>query len=232
MQFFPFLAALFLATTAYAQDAELARAYAANDAAAFERVIQKLSAETTADAPFQTAKAEYAAYAAYQFAHGEKAVKTLMDGAQKRLETYLKAQPDHAEAHALLAGIYGIQIGMSPMKGMTLGSKSSRHLERALELAPDNAFVNYLKGSNLYYTPSTWGGDVAESVVRLELAKSNYESCDPNHSWEYLATLALLGQAYHHQEQTDRAAATYRLALQTEPNFGWVKYELLPKVQR
>ena len=61
------------------------------------------------------------------------------------LRQLLSLEPDHAEAHALLATLYGIQIQESPLRALRLGRALLRHLDAA-RTAGDNPRVHYLLG--------------------------------------------------------------------------------------
>jgi tetratricopeptide (TPR) repeat protein len=77
-----------------------------------------------------------------------------------------------------------------------------------------------------------FGGDAKKSIDYLEKSKTKYESQSLTNTWEYMNVLALLGQAYHGQKAYKKAKTTYETALKAAPNFGWVKYSLLPKTEK
>ena len=131
-----------------------------------------------------------------------------------------------------MSSIYGMKIGLSPIKGPFLGGKSSNAAKKGIELAPDNAFTNYVMGSYLFYTPSMFGGDAAGSLIYLEKAKRIYEKEGRTQTWEYMNMMALLGQAYHNQKEYIKAKAVYTTALEIAPNFGYVKRYLLPRTEK
>lgn len=217
-------------------DETFQQAYVNADAKLWESKIStfKETNSTTSDSELllQLAKAQYYATTSY-LAKGnkEKAGDNLKE-AETNLNTYLKANEKSGVAHALLSAIYGLQIGLSPMKGMTLGSKSSKHLDKALQYSPNDPFVLMLKGSNLYYTPAMWGGDSEEAINYLNKAKEAFEKQGNYCTIDWLNNMALLGQAYHYEEQLQDALSTYKTALNTSGNFGWVKYNLLPKLEK
>jgi len=178
------------------------------------------------------AKAQNASFVSFKVKEDDEGAQKILDQAQKNVEVYLQNNRKSADANALLSSILGRQIALSPMKGMSLGSKSSNLIDKALKLDPMNASANYQKGSSLYFTPRMWGGDVPEAIKHLKAAKAIYETQDIDNNWDYLNTLAILGQAYHYQEELSSAKESYDLALSTAPNFGWVKYNLLPKLKQ
>ncbi|MEO1624058.1 MAG: hypothetical protein AAFV25_02790, partial [Bacteroidota bacterium] len=182
--------------------------------------------------PLELAKTYYAAASIYMIREQEDKAADLLSKSEKILKKLLKADKKAAEPNALLSGVYGMQIALAPMKGMTLGMKSSNLLERALESAPDNPFVHLFKGNNLYYTPSMFGGDLAKSVEHFEKARQGFEAQDAKIYWAYLTTMAHLGQAHHKRKELDKAKTVYDDVLAVSPNFGWVKYSLSPSLEK
>ncbi|HEY1305116.1 MAG TPA: hypothetical protein VGF24_16280 [Vicinamibacterales bacterium] len=158
----------------------------------------------------------------------------LADGVQ-RLQTILKANPNHAEAHILLAGLYGAQIARSPMKGMTLGGRANEELERAATLAPDNPRVYLQQGISAFNTPALFGGsiDKAERLFRRSLDLFEREPVDhPWPNWGRFEAHAWRGQALVEKNDRASARAEYDKALAIAPASGWVRYVLLPALDQ
>lgn len=196
---------------------------------ALDAIYEKSSDDTDL---LNLAKAQHASFTSFKIKKDEEGAQKVLDEAQKNVEIYLQNNGKSAEANALLSGILGMQISLSPMRGMSLGSKSSNLIDKALKYEPMNGLANYQKGSSLYFTPRMWGGDVPEAIKYLEAAKAIYEIQGIENNWNYLNTLAVLGQSYHYQENLNKAKESYDLALSTAPNFGWVKFNLLPKLEQ
>ena len=156
------------------------------------------------------------------------------DETEKNLETLLDNNKKWGEARALLSAQYGLTMGYSPWKGMYLGSKSQSLMEKAQADAPNSPLVWKLYGNSKFFTPETWGGDLKEAIKAYEKSIQLYES-NPDKikfNWFYLDTIAFLGQAYMKDGQTSKAISTYEKALKVEPNFSWVKLNLLPKAKK
>lgn len=139
------------------------------------------------------------------------------------------------ETHALRSGTLGMMIGSSPIKGMTLGPRSGSQMERALELGPNNPRVWLLRGIGAMNTPAMFGGglDKAEEYLTksILLYKTNKPQA-PAPDWGAHEAHAWLGQVYAKQGKKDAARAEYQRALAIEPNDGWVKYGLLPALDK
>lgn len=210
-------------------------AYLTNDLSAWQAGVSQLerSYEQSADPDILLAMAK-GAYGAIGTSFAQQDMEVAAEWVEKA-ETYTKAylekNDNSAEANALLAGIYGMKIGLKPMRGMTLGPKSGRLLSKATTIDPECALAHYVTGTSAYNTPETWGGSISDARMHFEKAKSLYETHDVAENWEYLNTLAWLGQAQMKLGEYTAAKATFEHALSVEPNFGWVKGLLLPKVQ-
>lgn len=150
----------------------------------------------------------------------------------EKLEALVEVEKKWGEPKALLAAKYGLDMGYSPMKGMYLGAKSNSLIEKAIQEAPTSALVWKVQANSKFFTPEMFGGDLAEAIKAYEKAIGLYESTSTTKkNWMYIDALAFLGQAYSKNNEVSKAIATYEKALKIEPDFGWVKFLLLPKAQ-
>jgi hypothetical protein len=97
------------------------------------------------------------------------------DRAEEYAEGYLEVRPKSAEGKAILAGIYGLKIGLKPIRGMRLGPKSGQLLSEAIALDENCALAYFVMGSSAYNTPATWGGSVENAAAYFATAKELYE---------------------------------------------------------
>jgi tetratricopeptide (TPR) repeat protein len=159
----------------------------------------------------------------------------LLDEAENQLKAALKIDPKSAEAFALLSGVYGAKIAHSPMRGILLGPRSNGAIENAVTLAPDNPRVLLSKGIGKFNTPAMFGGSdtEAESLIRRALGAFDTEPIDkawPN--WGRFDAHAWLGQILANRGDKGGARAEYEKALAIAPKSGWVRYVLLPALQK
>ncbi len=154
--------------------------------------------------------------------------------AKKLTKKLIEQNPKSGEAAAILSGIYGNEMGYSPMKGMTLGNKSSSLAEKATVLEPASPLVWRVYANNKFYTPAAFGGDVKEAVQALEKCIALFEKSNQPlaSNWAYLDALTFLGQAYQKTGDHAKAIATYEKALTVEPDFDWIKKTLLPAARK
>lgn len=154
--------------------------------------------------------------------------------AQEQLERLVEESPS-AESWALLGGVLGERIGIQPFRGMTLGSRASAAFARAKELAPDNPRVLLQQGVSHFFTPSMFGGSVEKAEDELRRARARFaeQPADaPWPNWGRVDTMAWLGQLLAKKGQIADARAVYQQALEMEPRCNWIRYALLPALDR
>jgi tetratricopeptide (TPR) repeat protein len=156
------------------------------------------------------------------------------DETEKKLKILISQSHSPAEPRALLAALYGLKMGYSPMKGMFLGPKSQSLMDNALKEAPTSPLVWKLYANSKFFTPETWGGDITEAIKSYEKSIRLYESdsLKIKNNWLYLDAIAFLGQAYLKNKQPAKAIETFEKALKVEPNYSWVTLVLLPKAKK
>lgn len=151
--------------------------------------------------------------------------------AEKQLKELVKAEPGNAEAHALLSTVYGQEIGTSVWEGMVLGPKSSASIDTALKLAKDDPRVALQAGVGAMFTPKMFGGGTEKAEKELRRAEALFSKEPTNTAWPNwgrLDVLAWMGQLLASKGDREGARAYYNRALALEPDYGWVRYVLLP----
>jgi tetratricopeptide (TPR) repeat protein len=155
------------------------------------------------------------------------------DNAKENIQTLIEAKYEVGNAKAILSAIYGLEMGYSSYKGMFLGGKSSSNIEEATKMASNEPLVWQVYGSSKFFTPYMFGGDTKEAQKAYQEAVKLYENNGLTTSnWRYLDALAWLGKVYEKNGEKALAKSTYEKALVAEPDFGWVKYALLPAVSK
>ena len=159
----------------------------------------------------------------------------LLAQARKEIEAVVEADPENAEALALLGGVLGESIGDSMLRGMTLGPKSSAALKKAFRLDPENPRIALQRGVSYFHTPAMFGGGLEKAIGELQRARQLYDRQSPDApwpSWGRVDAYAWLGQALAQVGRKDDARAVYREALELEPDAGWISFSLLPALDR
>jgi len=159
----------------------------------------------------------------------------LLDDAETRLKTAVKLDPKFAEGYALLSGVYGLKINISPMSGILLGPRSGGAIDRAEQLEPENPRVLLSRGIGKFNTPAMFGGSIkdAEACLRRAIDRFAAESpAKPFPAWGRFDAHAWLGQVLARRGDKAAARAEYERALEVAPKSGWVQFVLMPALEK
>jgi len=156
------------------------------------------------------------------------------DAAQANIDKLLELNSKNATAHALQAKMYGLVMGYEPMKGMRLGMKSGRHIDKAIEYGKSLPYGWMERGSSKLFTPRMFGGSSKEALKSFREAVRLFEAqpATLTNNWQYLEALAWLGVALQKRDEHQQAQAVYEKALAIAPDFNWVRYSLLPSAKK
>lgn len=164
----------------------------------------------------------------------KKERKRRLKEAQGILESIVAERPEDVEAQSLLGAVYGTQItGM--MSGIKLGSKSSKTLERAESLDPDNPRVAFQRGVSAFRSPKSFGGSLElaeELLIKAERLFASDEEDLSWPSWGRVDAQAYLGQVLVKKGDLAGARRAYEQALLLAPDNRWIKSRLLPDLER
>ena len=156
--------------------------------------------------------------------------------AVEHLKKATEIDPQAAESYALLSSAYGLQIGLSPMKSMILGPRVGRASQKAKQLAPDNPRVVLSAAISDFNTPKMFGGSKEKGLQGFQRAAELFAQEEPTDPiqpvWGHREAYAWLGIAYQNQGELESARAAFEKALEIDPDFGWVKYALLPGLEK
>ena len=179
------------------------------------------------------------AYAGWRLATNPSISKSerddLLDEAESHLKRALVLEDSFAEAHALLSSVYGLKVANSPMKGFLLGSRAGSALDKAVALAPGNPRVLVSQGVSKFKTPRMFGGNPkeAETLLRRAVEHASKQPADaPFPAWGRFDAHVWLGQVLAQRGDTAGARAEYGKALDVAPRSGWVRYVLLPALDK
>ena len=157
-----------------------------------------------------------------------------LDLAEENLEKAEKSGVDASENSAYKSAFYGYEIGMNKMKAPFIGPKSVKFSKLSMEQNPQNPMGYIQYGNSQFYMPPVFGSSKTEAVEHLKKAEKlmEKEKAKIEDNWNYLSLLALIGQSYFAMEDYENAKIYYEKALKVEPNFLWVKKDLLPELMK
>jgi len=157
-----------------------------------------------------------------------------IDSSEKILKGLIKENDHDVEALSLLGTLYGIQVSVNSELGPTLGQQNVALTSKALSLAPDNPRVLLQKGLSKLNTPEFYGGSKTDALKYFKQSVELFETTGQNDNdinWGYLDAMAWLGITQTKLKDFQSAIKTFNKALEVEPDFAWIKYELLPKAE-
>lgn len=196
-----------------------------NDTAALETMRDELDATAGYDEAYATAYLQYRLAGAYignqQTDQVAMAAKASAEAAQLALEH----SPDSPEALALLAAGLGMQISAEPLKGMWLGRRADRAIDRALELAPENLRVRLIKGISLLNKPPLFGGSAEKAIAELTRAIQLAQTAGGTSGWGTADAYIWRGLA-RLEADDESAAEDFANALSVTPDHAWANHLL------
>jgi len=148
--------------------------------------------------------------------------KSALSEAQLTLEDL----SEEAETLALLASVYGMQIGIDNSRGASLGPKLSQALTQAEALSPDNPRVALVKAISAFNTPVTFGGSMKKAIDLSSKAIALYsEPCDEV-CWGHAEAYTWRGLAKQNSGDTQGALADWQSAIEIQPDYSWANFLL------
>ena len=159
----------------------------------------------------------------------------LADEALDLLAQNVDARDTDIEAYALQGAVYGMKIGSSAWRGMTLGRRAAQAFDQAGAIDERNPRLLLLKGVDAFHRPAMFGGGMERAERWLRAAVERFESQPadlPWPNWGLLDARAWLGQTLVRRGDAEGAREQYDLALKIEPGHAFVRHVLLPALER
>jgi len=156
-----------------------------------------------------------------------------MDEARNLLKENINKDKNDAESMALLSTCNGIKITADYSLGQSLGQECMMLIANAKEIEPNNPRVILQDGIVKFNFPDFYGGDKIKAsqlfnksiLIFKETTKDNYAwGLEDAYAWYITSLIAL--------EKHEDAKLIANEALNTYPNFVWIKYGLLPKIKQ
>ena len=174
-------------------------------------------------------------YIGYLLGREEKnAAKPLIEAFAGEVEKLALHPQYRAETEAFRVALLGFRMGLNPARAVTLGPKALKQLDAAVKIGKDSPVVWLEKANSEVYMPAFAGGSKEKAKVSFSEALRLFEA-DKNMSpcnWRYLNTIVLLGHLQDRMGDYRGSRETFLRALRREPDFQWVRDELLPAVEK
>jgi tetratricopeptide (TPR) repeat protein len=136
----------------------------------------------SAQCEFELARAESYLIKVEDIARHSDASKRWLDTAISDVQKAIAINDHLAEAHGLLADLYGAKI-TGALSGMRFGPKANAEAARALQLDANDAFVYAAQGRKYFFTPSAFGGDINKAIESFQRAVAIDPHSDEDFVW-------------------------------------------------
>jgi tetratricopeptide (TPR) repeat protein len=213
---------------------QIYKGFISNDMVLWERTLGELERYTASnpgpEGMYDLLLARYG-FIAFTMEKEPGKAREQLDKAEGELEKLFSYPAYLSNAYALQGAFLGFRISLRPIVAVRLGPRSYRVISSAVETDPDNPAAWMEMANSRFYTPSAFGGSKQEALEYYMKAVALFEKeMKPNQKWLYLNSLVGLAKSYQYTDRKIFAIATYRKALTFEPEFKWVRDELLPQI--
>jgi tetratricopeptide (TPR) repeat protein len=138
---------------------------------------------------YELARVESYRSSAYGMHNDKKKAEHALDDAIASVQQSLKLNEKSADAHSLLADLYGRKIGfgVGMLAGPKYGPKVKSENQRAQELDPNSARVFASLGRQYLMAPHMFGGDLDKAVESLRKSTQLDPDFDETYVWLAIA---------------------------------------------
>lgn len=211
-------------------------AYIYNNMSEWKNIVDKMQKQTnkTNDQKLELLNYQYG-YIAWCIGNDlDKIANSYLNDANKICEELEKVSYKVNVLNAYKSAFIGFEIGIDTYKAPFLGSKSLNYAEKSIENDKNNYFGYIQLGNIFQHMPKAMGGSKKLALEYYETAQKIMEnnSSQIKNDWNYLNLLVLIAQVYTKLEMYNTAKTQYEKILKIEPNFTWVKNELLPEINK
>jgi tetratricopeptide (TPR) repeat protein len=179
---------------------------------------QRLSRDANdAQTPYQLAQVQAYLADVYEARKDKKSAGTAVDQAIEAAQRSLQLNEKSADAHSLLADLYGrkISLGSAMFAGPKYGPKIDQENQRAMAIDDKNPRVWASSGRKYLMAPKMFGGDVPKAIDSFQKSLSLDPSQDETWVW--------LAKAYQKQGDEPKARDAVQHALQLNPDNPFAK---------
>jgi tetratricopeptide (TPR) repeat protein len=222
---FPLSAALAAPASAFVADDSLAVSVEAARKTHDESQLQSLKTQleqkitqnsNDAAAYYDLARVHAYLMNVYEMRGNKKAAGAAIDKALEAAQRAIQLNDKSADAHSLLADLYGRKIAYGGMfAGARLGPKVGEENKKAMALDGKNPRVWASLGRQYLMAPKMFGGDVPKSVESFQRSLGLDPSQDETWVW--------LAKAFQKQGDKSKAHDAIQHALSLNPNSTWIR---------
>ncbi len=183
----------------------------------------------------------YSAYSAYRLVN-----IGMVKEEHSLIDTYLEKSIDDAkklfgneifssDAYVVAAASLMMKLAVDISDAPNLSMKIHGYLDNAEKSDQNNPRICLTRGTMFYNTPPQFGGGADKALKQFEMALKLFESNESVNekvSWGHAEAYAWKGLAHEKLNEIEKSKSAFDTALKIESNFGWVKYQLLPALEK
>jgi tetratricopeptide (TPR) repeat protein len=158
----------------------------------------------------------------------ELAAKSLQSGTHY-LNLLAGSKPNNQTYQALKGAFIGFELGLNPWTAPFIGPESQTIINNAIKKAPNNPQTNFEYANLLFWSPKWAGGDKQKALQYYKKTIDLLEQNQKTRQWYYLWAYTAYANALKTLGRTDDAQRVYEQIAAIEPEYQWVKEELLKK---
>lgn len=214
---------------------EIYQAFISNDMNRWKKVIDKMNYIQPRTDELRLELLNYQ-YGYIGFCIGNKQpveAKKYLALAEENLAFFEKSGKIPSLMNAYKSAFYGYKVGLNKIQAPFLGPKSVQFAKTAVELDDKNPYGYIQIGNAEFYMPEIFGGSKKKALEYYLKAEKLMLLTPGNiqNDWNYLGLLVMIVQCYKELKQYQMAEIYCEKALKTEPEYLWVKIDLLPKIK-
>ncbi len=209
--------------------AEIYQAYITGNMDHWEKSLQGYSVKPSSPDALYDLTMAYYGFIGYCLGKDQKSrAKPYLNQAEIFVKELLGKYPDNPRFLALQGALYGFRLIYQPQKMMSIGPKSLKEINRAIEIGPDCPEALVESGNKDWFMPGMFGGSRERAIEAYKKAISLLER-NPGqlqNNWYYLNLHMSLAGWYEERNMTYFANELYRKVLKIEPKFSWAAEKL------
>ncbi len=178
-------------------------------------------------------RAQYGLIAFYIGGNKDDKALAVIDDAWKYLDLLKEAHPDEGWVYALTATFHSFKLMINPYRFFMKGITILNTIEQSEKLSPNDPDVRFFKANQTFYLPGYLGGNQKKGLDLYEALKNDLiqHPIREEHNWFHLLYLTSYGIACTHAKQYKNALEVYDTVLAIEPDYDWVRNELIPQAE-
>lgn len=174
--------------------------------------------------------AEYGLVGYYMGMERKEDAEYVLQRFENHINSKIEREPENANYNAFKAAAYGFKIGLAPWKAPFLSYYHQSYVSKAVKYRKDEFLPIIEQANSYYFRPVFVGGNKQKALVEYNKANQILQK-QKECNWSYFSNTAWLGQVFIKLNMIEKAKDLYLKILKEEPDFKYVKDELLPQLE-